>query len=261
MTKAVPDILARIVDHKRHELAGATVSRDALERQAAGQVTGRRDFVASLRAHQPAIIAEIKKASPSKGILSHDFRPAEIAATYAAGGAAALSVLTDVEFFKGSLDYLQAARQAVTIPVLRKDFTIDEYHVVEAAAHGADAILLIASILDERQMRRFRELAAEYQMAALVEVHDADELKPALASGAVIIGVNNRNLRNFEVSLDTSLQLAALIPPSVLKVSESGIETRDQILCLQQAGYSAFLIGEHLMKSGNAQRALEVLTA
>lgn len=261
MIKAVPDILARIVTQKRQELAEAKVPFQTLERQAEERVAERRNFTSSLRAHKPAIIAEIKKASPSKGVLCHDFRPAEIASDYESGGAAALSVLTDEPFFQGSLAYLQAARQIVKIPVLRKDFTIDEYHVVEAAANGADAILLIAAILDETQMLRFRELAARFRMAALVEVHDAEELKPALASGAEIVGVNNRNLRTFDVTLNTSFDLAEKIPSGVLKVSESGIETRDQIQQLQQAGYSAFLIGEHLMKAGKPQEALRVLTS
>ena len=182
MAVAVPDILARIVDHKRSLLARSSGSRAELERLAAER-SGARDFRAALTARPPAIISEIKKASPSKGVFTEDFHPAAIAGVYASGGAAALSVLTDEEFFKGKLGDLEAARAAVTIPVLRKDFTIDEFHVMEAAAHGADAILLIAAILDVAQMRGFRELAARYGMAALVEVHDDQELDAALESG------------------------------------------------------------------------------
>ena len=261
MTQAVPDILARIVEQKKQELEQAQVPRTVLERMAESAARTRRNFAAALRGKSPAIIAEIKKASPSKGILSENFRPVETAAAYEAGGAAAMSVLTDRRFFQGSLDDLMAARKAVNIPALRKDFTTCEYHVVEAAAHHADAILLIAAILTEQEMRSLRELAAQWGMAALVEVHDAEELKPALASGAQIVGVNNRNLRTFEVTLRTSLDLAEKIPDSLIRVSESGFETREQIAELQNAGYHAFLIGEHLMKSGDPQRALQALTS
>ena len=217
MINTVPDILARIIEHKKAELKGARAELSVLDKAA----NCRRDFLASLCGKCPAIIAEIKKASPSKGLLSADFDPSAIARSYEAGGAAALSVLTDQHFFQGSLDDLRAARAASSLPVLRKDFTIDPYHVVEAAAAGADAILLIAAVLTEREMRDLRELAERYSMAALVEVHSAEELGPALASGARIIGVNNRDLQTFEVNLDTSLRLAELIPDSVLKVSES----------------------------------------
>ena len=182
-------------------------------------------------------------------MLSHDFQPARTAAQYERGGAAALSVLTDQNFFQGSLEDLQAARCSVRIPVLRKDFTTCEYHVIEAAAHGADAILLIAAILSETQLRSLRELAQRYGMAALVEVHDGEELRTALASGAEIIGVNNRNLRTFQVTIDTSLALAEQIPAGVLKVSESGIETKAQMNELRAAGFNAFLVGEHLMRA------------
>src|ERR1700688_2254092 len=189
MAVAVPDILARIVDHKRSQLARASAQRADLERRAADRPAAR-DFRTALIVSQPAIIAEIKQASPSKGVFTDDFHPASIAKLYETGGAAALSILTDEEFFKGKLADLEAARSAVALPVLRKDFTIDEFHIVEAAAHGADAILLIAAILDESAMRRFRELATHFGMAALVEVHDAHELDMALASGAAIVGVN-----------------------------------------------------------------------
>src|SRR5580658_2594842 len=247
MVRAIPDVLARIVDSKRAGLPRVSAQRDALERRAAAR-TGFRDFRAGLIAKRPAIIAEVKKASPSKGVLADRFDPAAIARSYASGGAAALSVLTDTEFFQGSLDDLESARAAVAIPVLRKDFTLDEVHVVEAAAHGADAILLIAALLEETELRKLRELAARYRMAALVEVHDEAELDSAIASGAEIIGVNNRNLHTFEVTLETSLRLisrmVSRIPSSVVKVSESGINSRAAITYLKAAGFDAFLVGE-----------------
>jgi indole-3-glycerol phosphate synthase len=261
MTISVPGILARIVEEKTVELQKATVTRSVLERQAAERTQDRRDFAAGLRSKKIAVISEIKKASPSKGLLCADFRPASIAQEYEAGGAAALSVLTDRKFFQGSLADLEAARAAVNLPVLRKDFTTDEYHVVEAAAHGADAILLIAAVLSDSRMRTLRELAAQYRMAALVEVHDGEELESAIASGAEIIGVNNRNLHTFQVTLETSLRLADKIPASALKVSESGFDSREQIETLRAAGYQAFLIGEHLMKAPSPRKALLALTA
>jgi indole-3-glycerol phosphate synthase len=261
MTSAVPDILARIVEHKKAELNQAQTPLAELERAAENVAPARRPFRQALLDKSPAIIAEIKKASPSKGLLSADFRPVDNALAYEAGGAAALSVLTDVRFFQGGLADLQAARSAVQLPALRKDFTVSEYHVVEAAAHGADAILLIAAILTAQQMRDFRELAAKYGMAALVEVHDDSELDSAIESGAEIIGVNNRNLHTFQVTLETSLRLAERIPSNVVRVSESGIETRDQIADLQNAGFHAFLVGEHLMRSGSPADALRALTA
>ena len=258
MAVAVPDILARIVDHKRSELARASVHRADLERRAADR-SAARDFRAALIASPPAIIAEIKQASPSKGVFTDDFQPASIAKLYEAGGAAALSILTDEEFFKGKLADLTAARSAVAVPVLRKDFTIDEFHIVEAAAYGADAILLIAAILDVQQLGGFRELAARYGMAALVEVHDDYELDAALDSGADIVGVNNRNLHTFEVALDTSLRLAEKMPAAVVKIAESGIHSRADVKQLQAAGFHAFLVGEHLMKSADPAAALREL--
>lgn len=258
MAVVVPDILARIVDHKRTELRNSSQQRAELERIAANR-RDVRNFQAALTASQPAVISEIKKASPSKGILSENFDPASIAQVYEAGGAAAISVLTDREFFKGSLDDLLVARDAIRIPALRKDFTIDDFHVVEAAAHGADAILLIAALLDESELRRFRELAASHKMAALVEVHDETELDRALASGAQILGVNNRNLHTFEVTLKTSLRLAEKIPPNIVKVSESGIHSSADVKILRAAGFDAFLVGEHLMKSPDPAAALREL--
>ena len=259
MVRAVPDILARIVEHKRSELVRDSPRRGELERLANAR-TDHRDFRRALEAHTPAIIGEIKKASPSKGLLEPgEFEPATIARQYSFGGAAALSVLTDREFFQGSLSDLELARAAVSLPVLRKDFTLDEFHVIEAAAHGADAILLIAALLEEKEMRRLRELAATYRMAALVEVHDISELETALDSGAEIVGVNNRNLHTFEVTLETSLQLAERIPANVVKVSESGIHARADVVQLTAAGFHAFLVGEHLMKSADPAAALREL--
>ena len=261
MAVAVPDILARIVDHKRVELRGITAPQRAdWERRAASR-TGHRDFQAALTAHPPAIISEIKKASPSKGVFTASFDPPSIARIYESGGAAALSVLTDRDFFQGSLDDMIAARAVVSVPVLRKDFTIDATHVIEAAAHGADAILLIAAVLVESEMRRFRELAESLHMCALVEVHNAEELDSALASGAKIVGVNNRDLRTFEVTLETSLRLAEKVPAGVVKVAESGIHSTEDVKTLRAAGFDAFLVGERLMKSPDPSQALRELRA
>jgi indole-3-glycerol phosphate synthase len=261
LTPTAPDILARIVSRKREELRGAGAPSAELRRIAESRRSDRRDFVAALRAKRPAIISEIKKASPSRGLLIEDFRPVELARQYQSGGAAALSVLTDHDFFQGSLADLWAARAACSLPVIRKDFTISEFQVVESAAYGADAILLIVAILDGDQLRGYRELATEFGMAAVVEVHDRRELDVALESGARIVGVNNRDLRTFQVSLDTSIQLAPEIPQGVIKVSESGIFSAADVRRLMDAGYDAFLVGEHLVKSGDAAAAIRELVA
>ena len=258
MTPEIPDILSRIVARKHEELREA-VSTPAQLAETAGNFQ-RRDFVTALRSRQPAIIAEIKKASPSRGILIENFNPVALAVEYQRGGAVALSVLTDRDFFQGSMADLHAARGACTLPVLRKDFTIHEYNVLEAAAGGADAILLIAAILDEAQLRGFRELAANFEIASLVEVHDRAELDKALRSGAGIIGVNNRDLHTFQVSLDVSFALADQIPDEVIKVSESGILDPVDIQLLTDRGFNAFLVGEHLLKSGDPAQALHELT-
>jgi indole-3-glycerol phosphate synthase len=256
MVKAIPDILAQIVEQKKLELAQRS---DGIELRAEESIAGRRDFARALTSQGPAVIAEIKRASPSKGLLSRHFNPPALARAYEQGGAAALSVLTDEKHFQGNLSDLESARSAVPLPALRKDFTIDPYHVHQAAAHGADAILLIAAILSEREMRDFRELAEHYGMSALVEVHDDDELKPAIASGARIIGVNNRDLRTFHVDLAVSLRLADRIPSNVIKVAESGIHTPADVRQLRAAGYNSFLVGEHLMRSGDPACALQTL--
>lgn len=260
MTGTIPDILARIVATKREDLSRKAACAQQWERQAVARIGERRDFRAAL-SQTPAIIAEVKKASPSKGLLAADFVPARMASAYERGGAAAVSVLTDAPFFHGSLEDLGSAREAIGLPVLRKDFTIAPVDVVEAAAHGADAILLIAALLTEREMRDFREAAARFGMAALVEVHGRGELDAAIASGAEVIGVNNRDLTTFEVTLETSLGLAEHMPAGVVAVSESGIDSAADIARLRAAGYAAFLVGEHLMKSGDPEAALARLMA
>jgi indole-3-glycerol phosphate synthase len=259
LTETVPDVLARIVAHKRELPSPALSVRKRWERQAEQARAGRRDFLRALAARTPAIIAEIKKASPTKGLLAPDFDPARLAREYEAGGAAALSVLTDEAFFQGSLADLAAARGVCGLPVLRKDFTLDENHVLEAAAGGADAILLIAAILEAVEICDLAAVAAGYGMAALVEVHNELELAKALDAGAPIIGVNNRDLTTFEVTLETSLRLAPRIPSGVLKVSESGIRSARDIELLREVGYQAFLVGEHLMKSPDPAAAVRAL--
>ena len=218
MTLAVPDILARIVEVKRVEVAEKLKVRKGLERNAEAQrAVRRRNFRKALEAVTPAIISEIKKASPSKGLLAPDFNPAKQAQQYFAGGASALSVLTDKQFFQGSLSDLKVARSSAALPVLRKDFTIHEIDVIEAAASGADAVLLITAILSRDEIAQYQQLAWDYGMDALVEVHDETELDLALEAGARIVGVNNRNLRTFELSLETSERLAARMPEEILK--------------------------------------------
>lgn len=205
------------------------------------------------------VIAEIKKASPSKGVLCRDFDPVAIARTYEASGAAAISVLTDREFFQGDMEYLRQVRGATSIPLLNKDFIIDPYQIYRARLYGADAVLLIAAILNASQIARFRTIAQELSMSALVEVHSAEELKLVLASGAELIGINNRNLQTFEVSVDTTCQLLPAIPAGKIIVSESGINSRELMLGLAQQGVHAFLIGEVLMQSPDPGAALRLL--
>jgi indole-3-glycerol phosphate synthase len=252
-------ILAEIIQHKKQELAGLHANAEALEQTAYERVSHVRSFAAALRSKTPAVIAEVKKASPSKGLLQPNFHPAFIAGAYQEGGAACLSVLTDKEYFSGSLQDLEAARAAVTLPVLRKDFTVDRLQIFEAAAHGADAILLIAAILDTEQLTTFRELASSLSLAALVEVHNEDDLARAIDSGAEIIGVNNRNLDTFQVTLDTSLRLSERLPADAIRISESGIFSRADIDMLLNAGFHGFLVGESLMKSENPATALKTL--
>jgi indole-3-glycerol phosphate synthase len=214
-----------------------------------------RDFVAAIRAKissgLPAVIAEIKKASPSKGVIRADFHPAEIAQSYAKNGAACLSVLTDEQFFQGSAEYLKQARAACELPVLRKDFIVDEYQILDARAMGADAILLIASALTLSQMKKFEKLAQQLGMAVLVEVHDGDELEIALQLSTPLIGINNRNLRTFEVSLQTTLELLSQIPQDRIVVTESGIFTAEDVKLMRNNQVHTFLVGEAFMRAND----------
>jgi indole-3-glycerol phosphate synthase len=225
----------------------------------------RRDFLAALRnprAGDVALIAEVKKASPSKGVICENFDPVRIAKEYEAAGASCLSVLTDEKFFQGSLDYLREIRAAVKLPLLRKDFIIDERQILEAIEWGADAILLIVAILDDARLKRFYDLACEAGLAVLVEVHDEAELDRALAIGAVLIGVNNRDLKTFKVDLATTEQLAAKLPKSQtphLLVAESGIQTRTDVERLRQCGAGAILVGESLIRTGNIESKIREL--
>ncbi|MFZ2393797.1 indole-3-glycerol phosphate synthase TrpC [Rhodoferax sp.] len=258
------DILNKIVAVKREEVAAAIQRKSlaAMRFDAESRVL-TRDFVGALRAKiavgQPAVIAEIKKASPSKGVLRADFIPADIAQSYAEYGAACLSVLTDVQFFQGCIDYLKQARASCQLPVLRKDFMVDAYQIYESRACGADAILLIASCLDDAQMKDFEQIARSLDMAVLVEVHDAPELARALKLKTPLIGVNNRNLKTFEVSLDTTLTLMRDIPADRLLVCESGIHSRDDVLRMGAAGVNAFLVGEAFMRADEPGEALAAL--
>ena len=254
-------ILAEIVQHKQHEVADLRAHAATLEREAYQRKSPGRPFAAALRAHAPAVIAELKRASPSKGLLTQNYHPAFQAHAYEEGGATCLSVLTDKSYFQGSLHDLEAARAAVTLPVLRKDFVVDRLQIFEAAAAGADAILLIAAVLDVGELEQFRELAAGLQLDSLVEVHDQAELAKAIDSGADLIGVNNRNLDTFEVQLETSLRLSYLLPSHAVRVSESGITSRADIDLLSEAGFHAFLVGESLMRSSDGTAALKGLLA
>jgi indole-3-glycerol phosphate synthase len=246
--------------------AKARVPVAELERRAAAHQP--RGFAAALRrqaAMGPTVIAEIKKASPSKGLIREDFDVEWLARSYYAGGAAALSVLTDEPYFQGSLRNLELASAAVPLPCLRKDFMVDEYQIVEARAHRADAILLIVAALSDAEVRRFADLARGYELDVLVEVHTAEELDRMLSAlgeaGADAIGVNNRNLKTFEVSLETSLELVGRIPASVVRVAESGISTAEDLARLRTAGFDAFLIGESLMRQPDPGAALAGLLA
>lgn len=258
------DILNQIVAVKRQEVAAAVKRKSlaALRFDAESRVL-TRDFVAALRAKinagRPAVIAEIKKASPSKGLLREDFYAADIAQSYAEYGAACLSVLTDRQFFQGSVDYLKQARASCPLPVLRKDFMIDAYQIFESRAIGADAVLLIAAILDDAQMKEFETIARSLDMAVLVEVHDGTELERALKLQTPLIGVNNRNLKTFEVSLETTLTLMKQVPTGRLLVCESGIHTREDALRMGAAGVNAFLVGEALMRADEPGVALAAL--
>ena len=247
-------ILDEIVRHKRDELARRRreVPRAELERRGAAWPPAR-DLVHALtpEAGGVRLLAEIKKASPSRGVLVEQFDPLALAEVYADNGAAALSVLTDEKYFQGSLEFLTAIRRRVDVPILRKDFTLDEYHLWEARAAGADAVLLIVSILDAGELRALLQAAAALGLAALVEAHTASELDVALAAGAGIIGINNRDLKSFETRIETSLELLPLIPAGRLAVSESGFFTAAQVRAVAAAGAHAVLVGEALVRAGD----------
>jgi len=250
------DILNKILAVKAQEVAAALSAKPlpALRAEVA-QMPPPRDFIGALRskiaAGQPAVIAEIKKASPSKGVIREDFQPAEIAQSYAQHGAACLSVLTDEQFFQGSAEYLKQARAACELPVLRKDFMVHEYQVWQARAMGADAILLIAAALSLKQMQAFEKLAHQLGMAVLVEVHDGKELEVALQLKTPLIGINNRNLRTFEVNLQTTLGLLEHIPADRIVVTESGIFTAQDVRRMRDHGVHAFLVGEAFMRAAD----------
>lgn len=258
------DILEKITAVKREEIAAARKKKslEAVREDALSRVL-TRDFEGALRAKiaagRAAVIAEVKKASPSKGVLREDFIPADIAQSYAEHGAACLSVLTDRQFFQGSADYLKQARASCDLPVLRKDFMVDAYQIYESRAMGADCILLIAASLPDAQMAEMEAIARSLDMAVLVEVHDRDELQRALKLKTRLVGINNRNLRTFEVSLDTTLGMLADVPADRLLVTESGILGRGDVKKMRDAGVHAFLVGEAFMRAPDPGVALAEL--
>jgi indole-3-glycerol phosphate synthase len=258
------DILDRILAVKRVEVEAARRSRPpAAVRAAAERAAPPRGFAAALRtkiaAGMPAVIAEVKRASPSKGVLRAEFDPRAIARAYAAGGAACLSVLTDRQFFQGGPEDLAAARAACGLPILRKDFIVDQYQVDEARALGADCILLIVAALDDRRLAALEAAALDLGMDVLVEVHDRTELDRALALRTPLIGINNRNLRTFDTRLETTLELLSAVPSDRLVVTESGIVSRADVVRMRAAGVNAFLVGEALMRAADPGAALQAL--
>lgn len=258
------DILKKIVEVKHEEIAAARKKKplEAVRADAESRVL-TRDFEGALRrriaAGQAAVIAEIKKASPSKGVLRADFEPADIAQSYAEHGAACLSVLTDRQFFQGAVDYLKQARASCDLPVLRKDFMVDPYQIYESRVMGADCILLIAACLEDARMAELEAIARSLDMAVLVEVHDRDELQRALRLKTPLVGINNRNLRTFEVSLETTLGMLGDVPQDRLLVTESGILARPDVQRMREAGVHAFLVGEAFMRAGDPGQALAAL--
>lgn len=259
MTMKLHDRLVEILARKQEEVAALLPRESALRRQALLRNEFRGFRRALDRPGEPTVIAEIKKASPSAGVIADDFDPARQAAAYAAAGAQALSVLTDERFFHGHLGHLRQAREASELPVLRKDFIIHPVQIYEAVCAGADAVLLIVAALGEEVLKRLYETARTCQLDVLVEVHDLEEMDRALDLGADMIGINNRNLRTFQVDLQTSLELAQEIPSEALAVAESGIKTREDILALQAEGIYCYLIGETLMRSGDPGATLKEL--
>ncbi|CAM4125009.1 indole-3-glycerol phosphate synthase TrpC [Comamonas aquatilis] len=268
--ESMSDILKKICDVKVQEVAAAKnrLSFEDMRRDAESRVS-TRDFVGALRAKiaagQAAVIAEVKKASPSKGVIRQDFDPADIAQSYMVGNgkinAACLSVLTDRQFFQGQPDFLKQARASTTLPVLRKDFMVDPYQIYESRAMGADAILLIAACLDDAQMVDMEQIARSLDMAVLVEVHDAKELERALKLKTELVGINNRDLRSFEVHIETTLELQKNVPADRLLVTESGILTSADVKTLRDAGINAFLVGEAFMRAPEPGEALAKLFA
>lgn len=260
------DILDKIVAVKQQEVAASAKKKSlqAMRADAESRVL-TRDFVGAMRqkiaAGQAAVIAEIKKASPSKGLLREDFIVADIAQSYAEHGAACLSVLTDVSFFQGCADYLKQARASCQLPVLRKDFMVQPYQIYESRAMGADCVLLIAACLDDAQMQDFEAIANALGMAVLVEVHDERELERGLCLKTPLVGINNRNLQTFQVSLDTTLLMCKDVPSDRLLVTESGIQTRDDVLRMAAAGVNAFLVGEAFMRATDPGKAMAALFA
>lgn len=260
----LPDILEKILARKAEEVSERRRRHTLadLEARIAEQVPAR-GFAAALKdtvaAGKAAVIAEVKKASPSKGVIRSDFRPAEIARQYETGGASCLSVLTDEDFFQGSDAYLRKARSACTLPVLRKDFTVDSYQVAEARSLGADAILLIVAALDDALLAELSDAATHYGLDVLVEVHDRQELDRALALPTPLIGINNRNLRDFSTSLETTLALLDFVPDGRLVVTESAIHSREDVRRMREARVSAFLVGEAFMRERDPGSALEAL--
>ncbi len=266
MSSGTADILKTILERKQEEIAERSAKVDFSEiSERARQADPVRGFITAienrLANNQPAVIAEIKKASPSMGVLREDFRPADIAQSYAAHGAACLSVLTDRDFFQGSEDYLQQARQACSLPVIRKDFIIDPYQVHEARAINADCILLIVAALDDASLQGLLEQAHQLSMDVLMEVHDDKELERALNTGARLIGINNRNLRTFETQLSTTLDMLDRIPGDRIVVTESGIHTRADVELMRQNDVNAFLVGEAFMKADDPGEKLAELFA
>jgi indole-3-glycerol phosphate synthase len=260
------DILDRILATKAEEVAAAKRSRPYVEVEAAARAALRpRDFEGALRAQiasgRSAVIAEIKKASPSRGVLRAHFDPPAIARSYEAAGAACLSVLTDRQYFQGAPEFLTAARGACSLPVLRKDFIVDEYQIAEARALGADAILLIVAALDDPRLAALEACARDFGMAVLVEVHDGAELQRALRLETPLIGVNNRNLRTFDVSLATTLDLLAQVPGDRLVITESGIRSPADVATMRAHGVHAFLVGEAFMRADDPGAALAALFA
>jgi indole-3-glycerol phosphate synthase len=254
-------ILGRILAEKKREVASAKVrcGEEELRKRALWKEPRRgfRNALAARAGH--AVIAEIKKASPSRGIIREDFDPASHARQYEAAGATCISVLTDAPFFQGSLEHLGAARAACSLPILRKDFVIDPYQITEARAWGADAVLLIVAALDERSLRSLAAVASRLGLDVLVEVHDENEMRVAIASGANLVGINNRDLRTFHTTLDVTRRLAPLAPAGTLVVAESGIKSGEDVALLRGVGVGAFLIGEYLMASPDPGAALESL--